>query len=437
MKSNDLLVRSRDGHPVGDPGDGRPIDCDTALSTGIDFSSDVETVHRGCVDGADLGGLTGDQQHGPERSDAQVNPDVLEAKRSWSPASSKAVPWLIGSLLFAGLVIRVSMSFDAPVSLDLMRSVFSGRAIWEHGLSTAGRPLLEVFPNATVKNGVAWAENPYNYPPVAVGFFTFIAAIGGGRLMAKLLLTLCDAISSALIVRITKRRWLGIAFWISPVTMWWTSNEGQFEGLQSALAFGSIAAMGNPMLCGLLLSLAVQTKITSIVLFPYLFGRMYRRRSARKFVVAGLIGCIPTVVLSFFYPLIPNILKYSAELRWNPYYWNPFDKSRPWSGSPLLGRIVPQLVSWVLIFGFLVLAIRLRSWLAATPVLLYLAAMKFHAQFTGWYFPTLPLVVIPLFHTDLRRSWSKQTRKLGSFLFGLCVFGETMGMSAVAVWCLK
>jgi hypothetical protein len=362
---------------------------------------------------------------------AQIN-----ATSRSTPSQHPWARWIMAGPVGIGLIVRLRLVFgSATTSQDLIRSILSGRAVWEKGLATAGRPLLETFPTATLENGVPWGQNPYNYPPVAVAFFTLIAALGGGPLLAKLLLTLCDAVSSVLIGRITKRPWLGAAFWMSPISMWWSSHEGQFEGLQTALGLGAVAAMGTPFLCGVLFALAVQTKMTALALGPYFAFEMYKRKGLTKFTTGSALGLIPTVAFSVVYPVIPNIFKYSSEFRWNPYFWNTSDRSQTWSGSAFLGRIVPQIVSYLLLIGVLFMMVRTRNALAATPALIYVAAMKFHVVFPGWYFLTLMLVLVPLLRSNA--PMSRPTRRVGVVLFGLCVVAETTGFSAFAVWCLS
>ncbi len=374
-----------------------------------------------------------------------------------SPDVDRAVVrWLGLAVVAVGLVVRVALSFGPTISSgDLRRGVLSGRAVWEHGLATAGRPLIDTYPNANEL--VPWAENPFNYPPVPVIFFTLIAAVGGGNIVARLLLSLCDGISSVLIARITKRRWLGLAFWISPVSMWWSSKEGQFEGLQSTLALAALASMSNPVLSGFLLALAIQTKLTAAVLVPYVLFQMHKRNRLRRFVGGFAVGMLPTLVFSLVYPIIPNVLKYSTMFSANPYYWHPTAKTQIWLETTRIGAMIPQLVSFVLLFGVVFVAWRLHNWIAAMPALYFLMAMKFHVQFPGWYFATVALVLVPLIAEvnatmgaadertllqdvsglslgKIRGSVRMQTQVVAALLFVVAVTAETSGLTALGRW---
>ncbi len=302
-------------------------------------------------------------------------------------------------MLATGAVVRImfAVGFDGPAyTNDLMRGVLTGRAVWHHGIRTAGRPLVETFPWATENAGVPWSHLPYNYPPVSVGFFSFVAAIGGGTVLAKLLLTVSDAVCAWLIVRLTGRRSFGLVYWISPIAMWWTSHEGQFETLQSMLGLGALATMQLPVVSGVLIALAVQTKLTAAALVPFLAWSMRKHQRLRSFVIGGMIGSVPTVVLSFLYPIIPNVFRYSAQFRWNPYYWNPVDPTHQWSKQLLTMRVLPQMVS-VLFFVWVVVVARDRTLRAqASAAVGFAMFMKFYSQIPSWYLITLPLMLVPL-----------------------------------------
>ena len=312
--------------------------------------------------------------------------------RSW--VTSRTV---FATVVLIGLAVRVVYSLAAPRNTqDLSRGLVTGKAVWEHGLQAAGKPLLDTFPWATPVNGVPWSHLPYNYPPVPVGFFTLVAAVGGSALIAKVLLAFSDAICAWLIARLTGRPALGLFYWVSPVAMWWTSHEGQFETLQSAFALGALATLHWPIVCGLLIALAVQTKLTAAALLPFLAWRAYKRGHLQRFLIGGAIGAVPTVALSFVYPIIPNIFRHSMQFRWNPYYWNFASSDQFWSPYTLIGRVVPQILSWLLI-GWLVLATgRSRSFAAAIAAFGFAFFMKFYGQIPPWYMVTLPLMLVPL-----------------------------------------
>jgi hypothetical protein len=313
-----------------------------------------------------------------------------------TPNTSIRIRVILAALAVGGLIVRVLLA-RAPTTLsdDLVRSVVSGRAIWSHGLHTAGLPLVETLPWTEAVN-IPWRQNPYNYPAVPVAFFTFLATFGGGQMVARLFFTLFDAISSLLICRLTKRKWLGLSYWLSPVSMWWSSHEGQFEGMQAMLGFIALASISSPFICGVFIALAVQTKMTAAALLPYLIWRMHKNETVRRFVIGGLVGITPMIAISFVYPILGNVLRYSSEIRWNPYYWNMFDNTREWATPGLGGRILPAVLSLIFVFAVFRIGIRGHQFVACSAFAAYVVMMKFHIQFPGWYFLTFPLVLAPL-----------------------------------------
>jgi hypothetical protein len=314
--------------------------------------------------------------------------------RTWTAAHP--VPTLI---LAFGAAVRVllAVGFDGPMyTRDVVRGVLTGQAVWTHGIRAAGRPLLDTYPWATESTGVPWSHLPYNYPPVPVGFFTLVAALGGGTVLAKLLLTASDAACAGIITKLTGRRSFGLAYWISPISVWWTSHEGQFETLQSLLGLGALATMERPIVSGALIALAIQTKLTGAALVPFLVWTMWKRRRLRSFALGVAIGSVPTAAVSFLYPIVPNVFRYSAQFRWNPYYWNPVDPTHQWSKHILTMRILPQVLS-VLFFVWVLVLFRSSTLRArASAAFAFALFMKFYSQIPSWYLITVPLMLVPL-----------------------------------------
>lgn len=346
-------------------------------------------------------GLAGDGDDGgnrPAPAASHVHRSGDGRPTSSSPMTSRG---LFVVVLLAGLALRVAFSVSEPRNTqDLARGTVTGKAVWEHGIQAAGKPLLDTFPWATPANGVPWSHLPYNYPPVPVGFFTLIAALGGGTLLAKGLLGASDALCAWLIARVTGRKVYGLLYWVSPVAMWWTSHEGQFESIQSAFSLGALATLQWPVACGVLIALAVQTKLTAAALLPFLAWTMYRKRRLRSFIAGGCIGTLPTVALSFVYPVVANIFRYSMQFRWNPYYWNPASRTQFWSSYWVVGRVIPQVLSWLFI-GWLLVVCRRRDLIPrAGAAIAFALFMKLYGQIPPWYLVTLPVLLVPLAMPD-------------------------------------
>ena len=173
-----------------------------------------------------------------------------------------------------------------------------------------------------------WSEQGYIYPPLALLFFTFFGTLGIGLFWVKLTLTLCDLGSALIIGRVTSK-WVGLLVFSAPISIWYTSHEGQYESLVTLFMVLSIfcARSGRWRLAGAAFMLALQTKQLGILLAPYLLFEIWHRtrprqiRAARGFSIGFIGALIP--FLPFYYWrhdlwLLP--LQNQGNLL-NPFYW--------------------------------------------------------------------------------------------------------------------
>lgn len=315
---------------------------------------------------------------------------------------------------------------------DIVRHLNYGVMVGEAGWSVAGHPL-------SAYHGlfwVSWSTVPYNYPVVTLGFFRLLAAIWPSIFFGKLALTLIEAANAWLVARITGRRWLGALYWAAPVSIWWVSREGQFEPLQNLFVLSALyllnqsiangcsrlscnpnsdnpqSAIRNPQfgtlhsafricLAFLLLSLAVQVKLTAIFLLPWFIVTVWR--SERRRLAPGLLafaaGALPTLLAMRAYPILNAIGGNLGALHFNPYHWNIF--AREWKGDwvPMWLTLVNAAVTWP---ALLFCAWRLarpatggRRWEYLAP-LLFLVALKTHSNVQFWYVALWPTFVLPV-----------------------------------------
>jgi len=277
---------------------------------------------------------------------------------------------------------------------DIVRNVLYGVAVDSHGVSAASRPLTEL---SSAWSSVAWARFPYNYPPLALAFFALIAAISPTLFAAKLALTVIEAANAWLIGKLTGSRVLGLIYWASPLSIWWVSREGQFEPLQAFFMLLAIrAAMSAPFVCGLMGALAVSVKVTAGALMPWLSGRIWHLgRRARIAALLGLaLGSIPLIAAQLFYGGVSNVLRYSALLRYNPYYWNPW--ADMFTGNAPVFVFVDEIASFGLLAVLTALGIRSRDWLAYFAPIAFVVFCKVHGNVEFWYWLLLPAFLVPI-----------------------------------------
>jgi hypothetical protein len=309
---------------------------------------------------------------------------------------------LLVAIVAAVTVDRLIQCARPPVNTgDVFRHLFYGLLVGKAGPGAAAVPLVRVD---RMLAWVPWSELPYNYPMVALGFFTAIASIWPSVLGVKLALTAIEAANAFMVARLTASRWLGVLYWAYPCSIWWASREAQFEPLQSLFGFaGLLLLRRTPAGACALLGLAVQTKITALLLLP-LFVVQSFRQGGRRALLASVLGFVGSLTITgvglFYYPAISQLVRYSAPLRYNPFFWNPFATAM-FSWNPPWLVVVNQVTSLGLIVLLLVLALRSRrEWLAYLAPLAYVVGLKLHYNVQFWYWMAMPLFVVPI--QDLR-----------------------------------
>jgi hypothetical protein len=277
---------------------------------------------------------------------------------------------------------------------DIARNVLYGVAVHADGAAAAGEPLTQLFPQWTA---VAWARFPYNYPPIALAFFTLVASISPSVFAAKLALTLIEAINACLIGRLTRSVTLAVLYWASPLSIWWVSREGQFEPLQAMFVLLAIAAATSRSFGGgLSLALGISTKVTAGALAPWFARETWRRGDRSRWLAAfGIaLGLAPLVAAQWLYGGIANLARYSALLAYNPYYWNPF--ADRFAGNSAFFVATNEIASYGLLTVLVALAIRARDRIAYVAPIAFVAFCKVHGNVEFWYWLMLPAFLVPI-----------------------------------------
>ena len=322
--------------------------------------------------------------------------------------------------------LRLAQCAELTVnSADIVRHLLYGLLVGQEGYGAAGQPLF-AYPVSWPP--VPWGGVPYNYPPIALAFFTSVAAISPSVFFAKLALTIVEAVCAWLVTRLTASRWLGLLYWACPVSVWWTSREGQFEGLQNLFVLGALLLLRHQRLgaASVSLALAIQVKVTAVFLLPLFVVLSWRagRAPALRAGLAGLIALAPTLLAAAHYPVLEQVFGMSAPLRYNPYWWNPLDEAMfGWNPSwMVIGNEVASygLVAMLLYFVFRATPGERIFFLAP---LLWLAFLKGHSNVQFWYLMVFPSMVCAVPDPRARRAlllaWPLlDLRSLLQILFG-------------------
>jgi hypothetical protein len=243
---------------------------------------------------------------------------------------------------------------------------------------------------------------PYNYPIFALTFFTALAAIMPTIFFAKLSLTAVEAVNSILVSRITGSRWLGLLYWGMPASIWWVSHEGQFEPIQALFTFASMAVFASsPIWSGVLIAFAIQTKVTALFLIPLFLWRSWNRGNLKQWSAGLVLGIVPTFLAQTKYKAVKVGFFSGSALVYNPYYWNPWNKTY-WAWHPDWLIVWVQVATYGAILGLVIAAYLTRKPIDFLAPLAFLGACKAAVQAQFWYLILLPTFIVPVRNRQIR-----------------------------------
>ncbi len=303
--------------------------------------------------------------------------------------------WGLGVAIAAVGIIRLLLCIQLPnASSDLLRNMLWGLHLNCGGIACAAKPLVALDPTLA---DLPFAENPYNYPPVAMAFFCGCAALRPCLLLPKLVLTVIEAVNALLLARIAGRKWIGVLYWAAPLSIWAASREGQFEPIQNLFVLLSVAAFRrHPALAFGLAGLAAQTKVLGGAILIYMIWEILRTwpRFVPACFAALAVSFLPCLVAQIHYPSIQQIATYTTEVRQNPVYWIFSDASLHGVYRPTWVAY-SQAISWALL-GLMVWEHRggLPAWnfLPAAAAIVY---FKTTTNFMPWYWLVVPALASP------------------------------------------
>ena len=322
-------------------------------------------------------------------------------KPFWNRVPRSAWNGFFAVLVLGVLGLRLYHCAQMPAHTgDILRHLLYGLLVNRVGLSSAAHSLVEFSPAFA---NISWAGLPYNYPALTLLFFSLVAAILPTLFFARLCLTLLEGLSAIFIYGTTGERWLALIYWASPLSIWWTSREGQFEALQNVLVFLALYLLKRrPALAFVALGLAVQVKLSALFLLP-LFILAERGNGPRQ-VLVGLGGFVtsmaPTAFASLYYPALAQ-MKYSAPLLYNPYYWNFLNRAM-FSWNPNWMIWVDQIGSYGILALLVAWFLRSKDRAAYLAPIAFLLACKWHKNVQFWYMQLFPSFALPISERRLR-----------------------------------
>jgi glycosyl transferase family 87 len=310
---------------------------------------------------------------------------------------------LFVTLVVAGLALRLTYCFLlTPYTTDLMRNIGYGKAFPFYGFALYDMTAFDLSPWPCQ---FLWHNYHYTYPPMTLLLFSGISAISTSLAFGKIILTLFDILGAWIIGKASGDRWLGLLYWLNPISIWYTSREGQFEGY---VVFWTVLALWalmkkKPWAYGLI-GIAVQTK-----LFPMFLGLVFLQRMSWKKPKRlacelgwGVVSFLPSVAAHIFGGYPAHLMEKHYVPPVNPLSWIIDDPTR------FVHFPMPLIYTHLFLsIGFLLFCVygmkrtrRVIPWVAPLVFVIMVRSSQL-AQF--WYFMILPALCLPVEDKTMRR----------------------------------
>ncbi len=301
-------------------------------------------------------------------------------------------------LLFFLLAIayRLYACFQVPLlTTDVFRNLGYGSHAMENNFTIYQTRAINFKPEPW---SVLWPDITYTYPPAALVFFYTFSIFQLGIFWVKLTLTIIDLFCAYLFYRHVSKL-AATLFFCAPVSLWYTSHEGQFEALETLLIILSVLTIRAKQwrIAGFLLAISFQVKIWGILVVPWLLYEAWRSRSHPSFT--SLLGKVAQGVVLGFIPFLPYYLQkpdllltpfkdpLSHFINFNPFTWNPLATSHWtfywfsfWTYMALIALVIAGIDGWK----------KRHSIFSLSPLASFLVILKSLKWAQFWYLIAAP-----------------------------------------------
>ena len=307
--------------------------------------------------------------------------------------------WLV---LVVG-VLRLSYCFSVPLySTDILRNLGYGIEFHYYGLRVYEMTPYDFSPEIYQ---YFWPNHHYTYPAVTLLFFAAVAKVWASIVFAKLLLTAVECLNGWLVYRVTQDRWCAWLYFCHPLSLWFVSHEGQFEPIVNLLTLLSLLLwQKNRLSAFLFLSLAVQTKLFPIFLFPLFLARMLRLSWRRTLQALGwgCIGLLPSGVAAWNSAYLAHLFLPGYVPKSNPITWALMDHGLQ-AFTPLWIVLSHWIAGIVFLGAILVFMRSEQRFLPFLAPLIFVAFVKANPVGQFWYMLLTPVFCLPVEHRNHRR----------------------------------
>ncbi len=310
--------------------------------------------------------------------------------------SSRSFHLILYGLILAALTYRLIACFLIPAETsDVFRNLGYGIHAFDDNFSLYRTRAENFFPELWCH---IWRHLRFFYPPVTLVFFYLFYPLGLGIFWAKLALTMMELLCAWLFKKHVSLL-AATLYFCAPVSLWYSSREGQFEALQTLFIILACLSVHKKkwLLAGFFFAFSIQVKHFGVLLFPWIAHEIWRaeprdqlRRRLKESVLGAILGFLP---FSGYYVQEPRLFFIAAQGNdmksgFNPYAWNPFNAAN-------FGWMPHWMVIWNAVFAGAILIVLLAaairaprngdSRFALLPLALFWLLIKSMGWVQFWY----------------------------------------------------
>ncbi len=306
-------------------------------------------------------------------------------------------------ILLCGGFLRLYYCFQTPLyTTDILRNLGYGAAFQEWGFCVYE---LTAFDLSPMPAQFLWHNHHYTYPAVTILFYALIAGIWNSIIFGKLIFMLIDAVNAGMMYAITKDRWISVLYWLNPISIWYSSQEGQFESLVVFWMVLAIYALQKKKPWAFaFLGLGIQTKLFPVFLAPYFFSRMSWKQP-RKLCVEwgwGIASFLPSFVAQYQCNYLFHLFKPGYVPRYNPISWTLGDPSL-YPFFPYWVVLIHWLVGLLFIAGCLYGIYKTKNLIEVSASFLFVLCVKASRIGQFWYLMLTPAFCLTVSDSKIRR----------------------------------
>jgi hypothetical protein len=250
--------------------------------------------------------------------------------------------WLLALFLFASLY-RIYACFQVPlVTTDVIRNLGYASHALENNFAIYNTLAIDF--NGEIWSRF-WSNLTYPYPPVTLLFFYIFSIFNLGIFWVKLTLSFINLACAYLFYKKISKV-AAILVFCAPISLWYTSHEGQFEALQTLFIILNAITIKNKhwRLAVFFLAISIQVKQMGLLIAPWMLYKIWRGQDSES--LPSVLGKATQGLVLGFFPFLGYYLQ-TPYLLLQPFLTIrdiPLDFSNPFAWRLLNFYYVPLIV---------------------------------------------------------------------------------------------